>query len=232
MKLKETDPELYEIFTQFSGDEVPNTPSASLPVNDRYLAILAVLIGCQGKDLFGKMIPEALENGLSPVQIREAVYQSVDYLGMGRACPFIKKMNKAFKKAGIVLPLPEQKTVNADNRLEKGVDLQAHIFGEQMREAWKSSDIGKWLGDNCFGDFYTRNGLSLSEREMITFCFLMGQGDTTPQMIGHAKGNFNMGNDEDFMIRVVDQCVPYIGYPRSLNAIAAIKKAAEEVKNT
>ena len=37
----------------------------------------------------------------------------------------------------------------------------------------------------------------------------------------------NLGNDKAFLIRVVSQCLPYIGYPRSLNAIACVTKAAE-----
>lgn len=37
----------------------------------------------------------------------------------------------------------------------------------------------------------------------------------------------NLGNDKDFLVRVVSQCLPYIGYPRSLNAMGCIKKAAE-----
>ena len=72
-----------------------------------------------------------------------------------------------------------------------------------------------------------RTGLTLAQREMITFCFLAAQGGCEPQLTSHAKGNMNMGNDKDFLIRVVSQCLPYIGYPRSLNAIACVNKAAE-----
>ena len=96
-----------------------------------------------------------------------------------------------------------------------------------MREAWKAGKINGWLGANCFGDFYTRTGLSLKERELITFCFLMAQGGCEPQLTAHAKGNMNLGNDLDFLMRVVHQCLPYIGYPRSLNAISCVNKAAE-----
>lgn len=42
----------------------------------------------------------------------------------------------------------------------------------------------------------------------------------------HAKGNMNLGNDRDFLIRIVSQCLPYIGYPRSLNAVNCVNKAA------
>lgn len=62
---------------------------------------------------------------------------------------------------------------------------------------------------------------------LITFCFLMAQGGCEPQLAAHAKGNMNLGNDKDFLVRVVSQCLPYIGYPRSLNAISCVNKAAE-----
>ena len=47
-------------------------------------------------------------------------------------------------------------------------------------------------------------------------------------MTAHAKGNMNLGNSKEFLVKVVSQCLPYIGYPRSLNAISCINKAAEE----
>ena len=97
-----------------------------------------------------------------------------------------------------------------------------------MKEAWKAGHINRWLAANCFGDYYTRKGLNLAQRELITFCFLMAQGGCESQLTAHAKGNMNMGNDKDFLIRVVSQCLPYIGYPRSLNAISCISKAAEQ----
>ena len=62
---------------------------------------------------------------------------------------------------------------------------------------------------------------------MITFCFLAAQGGCEPQLTSHAKGNMNLGNDKEFLIRVISQCLPYIGYPRSLNAAACVNKAAE-----
>ena len=57
---------------------------------------------------------------------------------------------------------------------------------------------------------------------------LMAQGGCEPQLTAHAKGNMNLGNDKEFLIRVVSQCLPYIGYPRSLNAVTCVNKAAEE----
>lgn len=227
MELKKTDPEFIECFQHFAFDEVVNEENQQIDAPTRYLAILSALIGCGGEDAYREMLPAALENGVTPVMVKETVYQAVDYLGYGRMLPFLNVTNEIFAAQGIALPLPGQSTTTREERLEKGVEAQAAIFGEHMREAWKAGHINRWLADNCFGDYYTRTGLDLKQREMITFCFLMAQGGCEPQLIAHAKGNMNLGNDKDFLIRVVSQCLPYIGYPRSLNAVSAVQKAAQ-----
>ncbi len=227
MDRHQTDPEFMERFEHFAFEEVPGEKGQQLEPKPRYMAILAALIGCGGDKVFGEMLPEALKNGLTPVSIKEIVYQATDYIGYGRMLPFLDKTNQVFEEMGIGLPLEGQAMTTLADRLEKGARAQAEIFGEHMKEAWKKGHIERWLAANCFGDYYTRKGLTLSERELITFCFLMAQGGCEPQLIAHSKGNMNMGNDRDFLIRVVSQCLPYIGYPRSLNAIACVNKAAE-----
>ena len=223
----ETDPEFAERFDHFAFDEVVNEPGQQLEPVTRHMAILATLLGCQGKEEFAEELPRALDAGLTPVMAKEVVYQAVDYLGIGRVRPFLDLTNEELERRGVALPLEPQATTTMDDRLEKGAQAQAAIFGPQMLEAWKAGHINRWLAANCFGDYYTRTGLSLAQREMITFCFLAAQGGCEPQLTSHAKGNMNLGNDKDFLIRVVSQCLPYIGYPRSLNAIACINKAAE-----
>ena len=227
MNYHETDPEFMERFENFALEEVVNEEGQQLPGPTRYLAILAVLMGCQGLDAFREALPKALDAGLTPVAVKEAVYQAVDYLGYGRMLPFLNATNTVLEARGLSLPLAPQATTTMEDRLEKGIQAQAEIFGERMKEAWKAGHINRWLAANCFGDYYTRTGLDLAQREMITFCFLAAQGGCEPQLTSHARGNMNVGNDKAFLVKVVSQCLPYIGYPRSLNAIACINKAAE-----
>ena len=227
MNYHETDPEFAARFDHFAFEEVPGEAGQQLAPADRWLAVLAALVGCQGLDAYREILPRALEGGLAPAAVKEMVYQAADYLGMGRMWPFLEATNRIFADRGIPLPAAGQATTTLADRLEKGADAQVTIFGEGMREAWKTGHINRWLAANCFGDYYTRTGLDLRRREMITFCFLMAQGDCEPQLVSHAKGNMNLGNDRDFLVRVVSQCLPYIGYPRSLNAIRCIAQAAE-----
>ena len=224
---RETDPEFAERVEYFAFDEVVNEPGQQLDEVTRHMAILATLLGCQGTDAFRRELPQALDAGVTPVMAKEIVYQAVDYLGMGRVLPFLDITNEVLTERGVALPLEGQATTTMEDRLEKGFQTQAAMFGPQMLEAWKAGHINRWLAANCFGDYYTRTGLTLAQREMITFCFLAAQGGCEPQLTSHAKGNINLGNDKDFLIRVVSQCLPYIGYPRSLNAVTCVNKAAE-----
>ena len=108
-------------------------------------------------------------------------------------------------------------------------------MGDGMKDFYKSGPeesrhINYWLTDNCFGDYYTRTGLDYKQREMVTFCFLAAQGGCEPQLTSHASANIRIGNDKEFLIKVISQCIPYIGYPRSLNALRCVNNAAEQLQ--
>lgn len=226
-----TDPEFVERFGNFAFDEVVNQDD--LDDRTRFMAILATLLGCQGIDAFKAVLPAALNFGVTPVEAKEIVYQAVAYLGIGRVFPFLKATNEVLEARGVRLPLEGQATTTMENRLEAGNQAQVDIFGEGMRNFQNSGPeesrhINRWLADNCFGDYYTRKGLDSKQREMITFCFLAAQGGCEPQLISHAAGNMRIGNDKAFLIKILSQCLPYIGYPRSLNALRCINEAAKQ----
>lgn len=228
--LAETDPEFVERFSNFAFDEVVR--SGELDGKTRFLAILATLLGCQGIDEFRVMLPAALNFGVTPVEAKEVVYQAVAYLGIGRVLPFLNAANEIFRARGVQLPLEGQARTTTENRLQAGEQAQIDIFGEGMRgfaETGRDTNgqVNKWLVDNCFGDYYTRGGLDYKQREMITFCFLAAQGGCEPQLTSHVAANMRVGNGREFLIQIVSQCLPYIGYPRSLNALRCVNDAAK-----
>lgn len=226
-----TDPEFVQIFENFAfGDVVRDS---RLDDRTRFLAILAALMGSQGADAYRTMLPAALEVGVDPTAIKEVVYQGVAYLGLSRVLPYIIITNEVLRGRSVKLPLPDQKTATRDEHLRRGNDLQVEIFGEGLRDAWEqgpedTAHIRRWLAANCFGDYYTRGGLDLDKRELATLCFLASQGGCDPQVEAHVRGNLNLGREPQYLIDVISQMVPYIGYPRVLNTIAIIEKVAAE----
>ena len=225
---RETDPEFMERFEHFAFDEAVNEPGQGLEPITRHMAILAALLGCQGIDAFREELPCALDAGVTPIMVKEIVYQAVDYLGIGRVLPFLKATNEILTQRGVSLPLVGQATTTMENRLEKGAQTQADIFGPHMLEAWKSGHINRWLAANCFGDYYTRTGLTLAQREMITFCFLAAQGGCEPQVKAHVGGNAAVGNSKETLLAALTVCLPYIGFPRTLNALGCVNEILPE----
>lgn len=229
--LSETDPEFIERFDNFAFDEVVN----EVQLDDRTVMMshLAYLLGCQGVDEFRAMLPAALNFGVTPVETKEIVYQAVAYLGIGRVYPFLHVVNDVLREGGIPLTLEPQATNTMENRVETGEQTQVDIFGENMRGFAQSGPeesrhINRWLAGNCFGDYYTRTGLDHRQREMITFCFLAAQGGCEPQLTSHAAANMRIGNDKAFLIKILSVNVPFIGYPRSLNALRCVNEAANK----
>ena len=228
-QLPKTDPEFAGLFGSFAFDEV--IAQSRLDDRTRMTAVLAALLGCGGADGFRAMLPAALNLGVTPVEIKEIVYQAVAYLGVGRVLPCLEAANDILAARGVALPLPGQAATTPETRLSAGIRAQVDIFGEAMRGFTASGPeetrhINRWLADNCFGDYYTRGGLTLPRREMVTFCFLAAQGGCEAQLAAHAAANIRIGNDQAFLIDVISQCLPYIGYPRSLNALACVREAA------
>ena len=94
----ENDPEFSGIFASFAFDEV--IQESRLNDKTRFLSILSALMGCQGLEAFRVMAPGALRSGMTPVELKELVYQGTAYLGLGRVLPFLNGANAVLEKQG------------------------------------------------------------------------------------------------------------------------------------
>jgi 4-carboxymuconolactone decarboxylase len=226
-----TDPELIEVFDNFAFDEVINHDK--MEPKTRVLMIMASTIGSQALTEFKMMANAALNVGATPVEVKEIVYQAVPYVGISKVLDFIHATNEIFTERGVTLPLENQSTTSPETRLKKGLAKQKEIFGDVIDNMYKNSPkdllhIQHYLSANCFGDWITRNGLDLKTREMVTLSFLIALGGTESQIKGHILGNANVGNDRQTLINLMTQLLPYVGYPRTLNAIGCLNEVLPE----
>ena len=222
---KPNDPDLESIFNNFLYGEVYN--HGTLDPKLRELVALVSLTASQGNDMIKPHVETALNIGVSPIEIKEALYQCSPYVGFPRVFAALEKANEVFKEKNISLPIESQSTVTEETRFDKGLEIQTNTFGTRILDAHNNAPanqkhIQNFLSANCFGDFYTRNGLNMKERELLTFIMIVSLGGAEPQAASHASANISIGNSKDMLIEAVTQCIPYIGYPRTLNAIAII----------
>jgi len=229
--LKATDPELIEVFDNFAFDEVLSY--GNLDDKTRLKVILASLIAMQTLSEYKIILGGALNIGVTPVEVKEIVYQSVPYVGIAKAIDVIHTTNEILESRGVKLPLAGQSTTSPETRYEKGLELQKEMFGEMIDTMYKESPenqihIQKYLSANCFGDYYTRTGLDIKTRELLTFSMILSLGGCEPQLKGHIQGNLNVGNDKETLLSVVTQLLPYVGYPRTLNALRCLNEVIPE----
>jgi 4-carboxymuconolactone decarboxylase len=160
----------------------------------------------------------------------------VPYVGIAKAFDFIHATNNVLTGRGVALPLEGQGTTTPGTRFEKGLALSKSVFGKMIDDMYEQSPenqlhIQKYLSANCFGDYYTRTGLTIQMRELLTFSMLISLGGCEPQVKGHIRGNAAVGNDKEILLSVVTQLLPYIGYPRALNAIGCLNEILPEGGN-
>ena len=230
-RIQKNDPEFHEIFKNFAYDEV--FEYSTLDENESVLVTLASLIACQSPKSFKKILLSAINKYVTPEEVKELLYQSVPYVGFGRAHNFFGVVIKVFDKKGIELPLENRSNTTSENRRQKGREIQDRYFGADMIQAMNENapegqkHFNTFLEGYCFGDFYTRDGLNDQQRELITFAFIATLGGCENQLRGHTQGNLAVGNDKGKLVSAVTIMLPYIGFPRSLNALGIINEICD-----
>lgn len=232
--LAETDPELVEYFDDFAFDEVIGHDDLDSRI--RLMTQLASMIASQALGEYRVMLGAALTIGVTPVEVKEVVYQAVPYVGMAKVFDFLHATNDVLRERGIALPLPGQSTTTPETRMADGLAVQKRIVGAAGVDAMYENapddeqHIQRYLSGNCFGDHLTRDGIDIPTRELLTFAMLVSLGGCESQVAGHVRGNLNVGNDRGTLLAVLTQLIPYIGYPRALNGLRVLDEITLQKK--
>lgn len=116
----------------------------------------------------------------------------------------------------------KQRLINGKAMLQR-VDAEAadHVMASLDRVA---PDVAKLILEFAFNDIYTRPGLSLQQRELVTITSLLTQGDTADQLRVHLNGCPNVGLSRTEIVETCIHCIPYVGFPKVLNALTVVKE--------
>jgi 4-carboxymuconolactone decarboxylase len=233
--LAETDPELIEVFDNFAFGEIQS--HGTLDPRVRVMTQLAAMIACQAVSEYRVMVGAALNIGVTPVQVKEVVYQAVPYAGMAKVLDFLHVTNEVLASRGVELPLEGQSTTTPETRFAEGLAVQKRVVGDGAVDAMYANapddeqHIQRALSGNCFGDYVARGGIDLTTRELLTFAMLVALGGCDAQVVGHVRGNLNVGNVRETLLDVLTQLLPFIGYPRTLNGLRVLDEITLTKKN-
>lgn len=232
--VSETNPEFDNALHYFLMGDVYSQGNLS---DKQRLMITIATITTKGKGQgVAGHVKAALKAGLTPVEITEIFHQLAPYIGFPDALQGLASANKVFVEQGIKLPLASQSTTDESTRFAKGLQAQYDIFGQDTIDTMRAAapqdlqHLQEYLSAFCFGDTLTRKGLELKDRELITMVALATLGGCEPQLKGHMEGNLRVGNDRTTMLSALTQCIPFIGFPKTLNAVACLNAVAPAKK--
>ena len=205
-------------------------------LNDKQRALITLVVLTSGQTLedLKTHVDAALRVGVTPVEIKEAMYQCAPYIGFPKTEAALKIVNEAFRAKNIPLPVESQSTVTESSRYADGLRVQKSIFGDGIDKMHQTAPanqlpiVQNYLSAFCFGDVYTRKGLDLKTREILTFSIISALGGCDSQVRSHVQGNAAVGNSKENLIDALAQSLPYIGFPRTLNALACVNAVIPE----
>ncbi len=198
----------------------------------RTLISIASLTALGDDRVLAQIVAQGIKDGVEPLAMREAMMQAMAYSGLPSTIRAIDVLAAELERAGKPFPTQSAATVTDADRFEKGLKEQKGIFGSGIDTMHKNarpderSLIVDLLTAYCFGDTYTRTGLTLKEREFLTFCVIASMGGCEPQVKAHAAGNIAVGRTRKELIDAIVVMLPFIGFPKSLNALAMVNEAA------
>jgi 4-carboxymuconolactone decarboxylase len=128
---------------------------------------------------------------------------------------------------------PDDMSTETSERYTRGWERLKEIDGEIGEKVIASledvaPDLGRYVVEFGFGDIYSRPGLGLRERQLVTLATLTTQGGADPQLEVHVNASLNVGLSPDEIVEAIVHCVNYVGFPRVLNAVAVAKRVFAE----
>lgn len=119
------------------------------------------------------------------------------------------------------------------DRFERGEKLLRQIDGDSVadnliaRYENIAPDFTRYLVEFAFGEIYARDG-DLKHREIVAIASLATMGGCDAQLETHVHGAFNAGLTESEIVEAVMTLIPYIGFPKALNAMSVVKRVVDK----
>ena len=202
--MSEISPDLARLAISFVYGEVYTRPNLAL--KDRQLITVAVLAALgNARPQLKFHVAGALNVGCSPAEIIELMMHMVVYAGFPAGLNGVFADKEVFQERGLVFDPTPPTSPEQNMRFKSGWDALCHIdghAGEQVIAALAdvAPDLGRFIIEFGFGDIYTRPGLNLLQRELITVGALTALGTAMPQLKVHVHGLLNVGGTHEQLI--------------------------------
>lgn len=117
----------------------------------------------------------------------------------------------------------------SNERFERGARRLAEVDGSAGGDIVAPlGDLGRYIVEFAFGDIYSRDGLSLRDRELATVAILTVLSGREPQLDVHLRAARRAGLSIEELRETIIHTVPYAGFPTAINAMHRLDALAQD----
>src|ERR687897_3050421 len=116
----------------------------------------------------------------------------------------------------------------SDDRYERGRERFLEVHDEKALAAVEGlGDLGRAIVEFAYGDVYTREALSLRDREIAAVAALVATGRSS-QIPQHLRASLKAGLTPDELREIILQTATIAGFPPAMNAMSTLKTVLAE----
>jgi len=230
--LKDVAPDLADLAISFAYGQVYSRQGLTLL--QRQTATVAMLAAMGGLEPQLKFhMRAALNIGSSVAQLVEVMTHLVVYAGFPVALNGVAALRAIVERSELGVPFQSGSSPGGAERYKAGLAALEAIDGSAGEKVISSlaaiaPDLGRFIIEFAFGDVYTRQGIDLHTRELVTVAALAAMGNARPQLKVHTHGFLNVGGTKEQLVELAIHTAPYAGFPRAINAALAIQEVLTE----
>ena len=175
----------------------------TLSERQKGLAACACLMAQGDLERLEPAVRQALDNGVTINELKEAFSQLYAYTGFPRSLNALGVLSKVLENRqpnwleGKPWTRPAEWD-DASKAYELGVNNQTQLSGRPFDYAFCPQD-DYYLKSHLFGDIFAGDQLSAADREIVTVAALSGLEGVSPQLAAHKQGAVNMGNAQELV---------------------------------
>lgn len=187
------------------------TNAQTLTERQKGLAACACLMAQGDMSRFESAVRQALDDGVTINELKEAFSQLYAYTGFPRSLNALGVLNAVLENRsekwleGKPWMRPEEWN-DAKKAYELGTKNQTQLAGQPFNYTFCPQN-DYYLKAHLFGDIFAGNQLTAADREIVTVAALSGLNGVTPQLEAHKKGAVNFGNSQE----LVDELCEWLG---------------------
>ncbi len=127
------------------------------------------------------------------------------------------------------------KEMTMEERYQKGLNVIGTLWkGSKGMQAQpgdpeNAKDLTRLVTEHCFSDSWSRPGLPLKTKSLLTIAILTTLGNPE-ELKGHIRGALNIGITKEEIIELLIHTLAYTGAPRTVTAFRVAKEVFSDVK--